>query len=792
MEGANEILGGKYMMKKIYIILLTLLSFVFIVACTRDQSEEDSLNNYNALQTAEQYYHPQIFLLPSLPPWTNGAFLHEERLYIVYAEQNEESEEQYLSLRSMEADGTNEEHVRISLETRADFVDILAFEFHEDGFISLISSEVYFQEAAEDSEEHIPENFLQAFTYRRVSPDGYIVESFDIDAFDAQDNFFLTGAHFDLVGNTIFSLLLPENTSGFEDYWHSNLFLLETDLRTPLRPIEGGDLVGDELVRATDGRMVAYSQIELSTSDDFLLFHEVDLEYARVVDGPVSPVKTLSGLFPAPEASEFDWYILSDTTIYAYHETDSTFIQLLNLVDFGIAVDISTLPELLFWDDGRITVITREWNSFHEQTEFTLFLLTPSDEPWLIEREVITLGVIGDTPPPLVAQVARFNRQSLTHQVDIIDYGVDGLDRLRMELVTGDGPDILSLSWGGSDLVASAAEGGFLLDLYPMLEADPILSQEDFFPSVLSVWENSRGELFQIAPEFVILTVLGRAQDFPEAPTPWDWSGFIDFYEDTLEIGIPYPLGETFDRFLALDKIIFSDDSFFSFESGIANFDSEAFLDVLEFTYSIPESHGWDRVAHLVQEGEWDVFANIQNGQQKLAPFQNFHTIEAFRYANVRLDGLAALGFPSANAPTHAVHNATGTALGIRANSAHIDAAWDFLRMGLMPDTLLDDMIFPTRIDLFERMIAVELAREDPTVMFSPTQGEIQLPPLTEADAELLRDLIAHIGRTPLSEHPIQLIIWEEVTPFFAGSRTAADTARIIQNRVQTYLNERA
>jgi len=36
----------------------------------------------------------------------------------------------------------------------------------------------------------------------------------------------------------------------------------------------------------------------------------------------------------------------------------------------------------------------------------------------------------------------------------------------------------------------------------------------------------------------------------------------------------------------------------------------------------------------------------------------------------------------------------------------------------------------------------------------------------------------------------VKYSIEEETAPFFAGDRTAEDTARIIQNRVQTYLSE--
>jgi len=60
---------------------------------------------------------------------------------------------------------------------------------------------------------------------------------------------------------------------------------------------------------------------------------------------------------------------------------------------------------------------------------------------------------------------------------------------------------------------------------------------------------------------------------------------------------------------------------------------------------------------------------------------------------------------------------------------------------------------------------------------------------MAESDAELLRDIISNIGHKPVEGHPIQNIVNEDVKAFFAGTRSAEDTARIIQS--DTILSER-
>jgi len=96
------------------------------------------------------------------------------------------------------------------------------------------------------------------------------------------------------------------------------------------------------------------------------------------------------------------------------------------------------------------------------------------------------------------------------------------------------------------------------------------------------------------------------------------------------------------------------------------------------------------------------------------------------------------------------------------------------------------------RIDQFEQLISRELSRIAPTTVVMYGFDPFSVPPMTESDAELLRDIISNIGHKPIYGHPVANIVNEDVRAFFAGTRSAEDTARIIQSRVQIYLSERA
>ena len=61
---------------------------------------------------------------------------------------------------------------------------------------------------------------------------------------------------------------------------------------------------------------------------------------------------------------------------------------------------------------------------------------------------------------------------------------------------------------------------------------------------------------------------------------------------------------------------------------------------------------------------------------------------------------------------------------------------------------------------------------------------------LTDAEVEAFRDLIRTAVLSTGRDDMITQIISEELEPFFAGDRSAEDTAEIIQKRASIYLAE--
>lgn len=64
------------------------------------------------------------------------------------------------------------------------------------------------------------------------------------------------------------------------------------------------------------------------------------------------------------------------------------------------------------------------------------------------------------------------------------------------------------------------------------------------------------------------------------------------------------------------------------------------------------------------------------------------------------------------------------------------------------------------------------------------------MPPLDQEQLDELITYVESVTTTPFEDNNVMNIINEEMSAYFSGQKTAEMTAKLIQNRVQLYLNE--
>ena len=73
----------------------------------------------------------------------------------------------------------------------------------------------------------------------------------------------------------------------------------------------------------------------------------------------------------------------------------------------------------------------------------------------------------------------------------------------------------------------------------------------------------------------------------------------------------------------------------------------------------------------------------------------------------------------------------------------------------------------------------------------SATPNAFELQPFTDAEAEEIESFVLNaLHNSCQADHTIDSIVREEIGAYFAGEKSAEQTAEYIQNRVEIYLSE--
>jgi len=480
-------------------------------------------------------------------------------------------------------------------------------------------------------------------------------------------------------------------------------------------------------------------------------------------------------LFPAKENADYDLLIDDGRSIFGYHLQTGKRTLILDWVETGFS-DMQG-AHVLFLSDECVIVLLQSmgWDGDNITYDTEMFVLTRVLRAELPERVTLILGGFS-LSQNIIDAVVAFNRSNNSISIQIHDYSMyatqederAGFFRFQMDIIQGIGPDIL---YNANEVMAAS---GLLADLYPFLDADTELSRFDFFPNVLRAMEAPDGSLPSITDRFGIITMIGQAEKYGHIES-------FTTYEllSLLETPVPYPLG----FWMTSESFIMSMfNSYINWQTFEASFDSDAFIQLLNASVQLPISAP-DTVVGIVPSD----YTLILRGEQILSIAQLFDTLD-YQLYTAALGEIKVLGVPTEKGGVHRL--LLSTRIGINSVSEHKDEAWEFIRRLILPTAQIDHY-FPLRVDLYEEMVALAMTpAENPRQAYT-SDSVIEIFAMTAEEVHDLRAIIESAQLDSHSDYALWLIALENLHSFFAGSATAEDTARIIQNRIQTYLSER-
>ena len=450
--------------------------------------------------------------------------------------------------------------------------------------------------------------------------------------------------------------------------------------------------------------------------------------------------------------------------------------------------NVSILPDDSIMLTTAILQPDNETMVMQRHIELIVLNKTPYEE--LDDITVITIAT--SMPSTFNAAVREFNRTNLEYRIEFMEipFGPtwsDGVERLALEIIAGRGPDILCTN---SFPFPQWARQGAFVDLYELIDSDPDLDRSDFIENILQSAEID-GRLYQLFPDFTVVTILGHP-DVVGENTGWNFEEFRAVIENNQQA--TRPLGTVYNAERLLQAIYLNNiESFVNFDSGAVYFDSDFFIEILEFIYTYNA---------MIDFGNDDMFQPhepyrmISSGEQIML----VSALVALDFYTVMQDlfggDFVFKGFPAESGSGNFL--STGMGLAILNSSENQGIAWEFIREIMSDEWQRRNTNFsiPLSITVFEERLA------DAMVVQTDASGEsvesvgwgdlrTWRRPLTEEHVENIRALIDSVSVVMLIDDPLwDVIIWETVEDFLNGAHTAQDAARIIQNRAQRFVAE--
>ncbi len=503
------------------------------------------------------------------------------------------------------------------------------------------------------------------------------------------------------------------------------------------------------------------------------------------------------------EDSQF--WIFGTNGIYWQREEGQVPEQILNWIDTD--VDSTHLEDMTVLPDGRLLLLLydKRANSKKElepekgQPPELIYL--EKIENWNAGRETVTVGVMHLTDNMREATIC-YNQEHPEYRVSIKEYmGINGYTTyeeataaLDRDMVAGKSMDIIAVTYADLDKYASK---GLLEDLFPLLESSARLRREDVLKPVADTYTLD-GKLVALPTWFRLEVVSGRQSMVGERES-WTLPDMIDFFdryqdeqmlrcispEDMLEICLKFYLP-----------------CFIEEENGTCAFEQDEFYQILEFAARFTGKssyYGWTNIywgETRVLKRNWCVQPDYMSEMPQW--FEGEET--------------SYMGYPTPDGQSGIlIETSDGNAYAILSNSAHREQAWDYLEYLILEEAERGDY-FSILTDKLEQNLNAAMQepykRDEGGKLVTDREGNPvrkileknsfvgsdlvidRYVPLPE-EIEQLKDLIFRAGHVPGYQEPVMTIVREEAAAYFAGDKDVRQTARIIQNRVQVYLNEK-
>lgn len=480
-------------------------------------------------------------------------------------------------------------------------------------------------------------------------------------------------------------------------------------------------------------------------------------------------------------------------------ETESA-EEILTWTDCDINGNYISMIETL--EDGRIAVLSENWQNNTKEIAF----LTKTDASQAAQKQIITVATLWSNSS-LQESVVNFNKQSDTYRVRIETYYdensewtetkyQDSITALNNAITSSNCPDIIDLSFGNPSAYVSK---GLLVDLAPYLEQSSTVKREDLVESVLEAYTYG-DTLICIPDSFTISTIMGRTSQLGER-SGWTVKDIMEFYKEHPDTEL---LSYASKSSILSTCLQYSSSAFIDYSTGQCSFDSQDFLDILEFANMFPTENEYN-------EGDESMPKKLSSGKLLLYS-TSIYDMEAFQMNCLMFnEPITFIGYPTVDGSSgNYINGANCYAITTKCSAP--EGAWAFIESMLQYEpqpewggagnfSIRKDMLEESFVKAMEENVATDMdgnpvLDEDgnPEIYPKTTWGwddwEAEIYAATPEQVQQIRDLMDNSRAAAGSDQTILSMILEEASPYFEGQKSAQEVAGVIQSRVQIYISE--
>jgi len=808
---------SKYIIRSLAAILLTVMLLPLIISCSDTADVKVKVDNVFKITS--------LTLPDNFQP--NGEINYvNDKIYLQgYVTPNYNT-----VMYSLKKDGTDGKYIKIP--NFGDNSYISRTNITPDGNIVFLCNEYFYDEVTYESRE----------TYYLITtdPDGNEIKRVNATEMfktSEDDYFYIYNFVFDGSGNMYLTndrKIFVINSNG------DHLFTIEIEAETYINKMattKNGDVFVIYNSYSNNTNKVVMKKIDFNKKS---LGDEFDISGI--------PERAIYNIITSYD-DKFDFFYDDGNSLFGYSIAAGSGVEILNWINSDINNTFSNSYFIMSSDE----ILCSGFDYIKEKSEVMVLNRVPEED--VKEKYIITLAVfgMGYDMKAYVIDFNRNNLEYRIQIEDYTKYSTNedymaGITRLNIDITSGKIPDILLLN--NNIPIDSYISKGIFADINKYIDDDPEINRSDYFENILAAAETN-GKLYWLFSNFTIQTVVGKEKFFGNM-TGWTLKEFNDFMAAQPQETTTFLDMTQMDMLHRYVTMLI--DEFVDVDTGKCNFDSEEFIAALEFAKTFPEDYENSYMnPDFDYESFWkDRESSYKEDRTLLMDHYLYDFNYVWDLVKVYFDDdITFIGMPTPNRKGSAFSPSNEFA--ISAKTKHPDGVWSFLRQFIMdeyfegnsyggfpikralvekmaedalnpPENNGDGGVMPFYNDLrdvplveevapladnevVEETTTIEPASEDtPVVVAAPVEVEyyqynrniryidgveVDIGNITPKYTDMVIELIESVDNISRYDEEMINIINEEAQGYFNGQKSAAETAKIIQNRLQNYVDEK-